>query len=210
MSARKKINGIKFGKLIVIKETEKRNKNGSVYCLCKCECGNEIEIAKNSLISGNTKSCGCYLKEKRKQYISNYLHGESKTRLHTIWCEMKRRCYCKTDKAYNNYGGRGIKVCEEWKNNYLCFKEWAINNDYKENLTIDRINNDGDYEPNNCRWINKKQQANNRRTNIKIRYKNKEYTLKQLAELLQIKYSKIYWAYKNNSLYKYGIEIEEL
>ena len=123
---------------------------------------------------------------------------------------MKRRCYCKTDKAYNNYGGRGIKVCEEWKNNYLHFKEWSINNGYKENLTIDRINNDGNYESNNCRWINKKQQANNRRTNIKIRYKNEEYTLKQLAELLQIKYSKIYWAYKNNSLYKYGIEIEEL
>ena len=211
MGKRKNINGMKFGKLIVLKETERKNKCGNIYCLCQCECGNQKEIIKSSLISGNTKSCGCWASERVKKAKIHYVHGDSKTRLHGIWCEIKRRCYCKTDNAYKNYGGRGITMCDEWKNDYVKFRQWALNNGYTDELTIDRINNDKGYEPNNCRWSTKKEQANNRRSNIKIKYKNQILTLKQLAEKVNIKYNKIAWSYKTKQLYKkYGIEIEEI
>lgn len=207
---RKNINGEKYGKLKVLYETEKKNKNGTYYCMCLCECGNKKEILKSSLISGNTKSCGCLIVDTLKAKKIHYKHGDSKTRLHTIWCEIKRRCYCKSDNAYKNYGGRGITICREWLKDYKNFKKWAINNGYDEKLTIDRIDVNGNYEPTNCRWATRKEQNNNRRSNIKVKYNNEKMTLKQVSEIKKIKYNKIYWAYKNKTLWKYKIEIEEV
>lgn len=111
----------------------------------------------------------------------NYKHGETKTRLFKIWCSMHERCERKKHKYFKDYGGRGISVCDEW-NDYINFAEWSRNNGYSDELTIDRINNDGNYEPANCRWITRKEQHSNKRTNRKIEHNGKMYTLTQLAD----------------------------
>ena len=116
----------------------------------------------------------------------NYKHGETGTRLHKIWCSMHERCERPKHTHYKDYGGRGIKVCDEW-GEYLPFAEWARANGYSEQLTLDRIDNDGDYEPNNCRWVTVREQQNNKRSNRVIMYHGKEYTLNQLAEYAGLK-----------------------
>lgn len=181
------LNGMKYGRLTVLYDTEKINeKTGSKYCMCRCSCGRTIEVMKTSLKSGNTKSCGCLNKERLKKQKIHYKHGGTHTKLYNLWWKIKQRCYCEYDNSYKNYGGRGITMCDEWLNDYIAFKEWAIKNGYKEGLSIDRIDNDGNYEPSNCRWATKKEQANNRRTNIKLAYNNETHNLKEWAELLNI------------------------
>lgn len=121
--------------------------------------------------------------------LGSTTHNETKTRLFKIWGAMKERCYREKHSHYKNYGGRGIKVCEKWKNDFVEFKEWAINNGYRENLTLDRINVNGNYEPSNCRWATQKEQHNNTRKNHYIQYKGKTYTISQLSELVGRKYT---------------------
>ena len=111
---------------------------------------------------------------------------------------MKRRCYTPSASAYKHYGARGIVVCEEWKNDFISFYNWAIRNGYKENLTIDRINVNGNYEPGNCRWATKKEQANNKRNNNFIKYKDKKLSINQWSEETGIKRGTIAWRLKNN------------
>lgn len=115
-----------------------------------------------------------------------YKHGERNSRLYTIWCRMKQRCFDTKIECYKNYGGRGITICDEWKNNYSAFKEWAINNGYKDDLTIDRIDVNGNYEPNNCKWATRKEQANNTRTNRNITYNNETHTLAEWSDITGI------------------------
>lgn len=118
----------------------------------------------------------------------NAKHNLRHSRIYSIWCDMKRRCYNKKRKNFKNYGGRGITVCNEWKNNFLSFYNWSIKNGYKDNLTIDRIDVNGNYEPSNCMWANKKAQNNNKRTNHYITYSGKTKTLKQWSEELNLNY----------------------
>ena len=165
MSKINNLTGKRFGKLIVIKQCGS-NKNGRALWLCQCDCGNKKIILGSSLITNLTQSCGCYNKEILKNV--NSTHRMSYTKLYKVWQGMKTRCYNEKFLYYKNYGGRGIKICNEWLNNFEIFYIWAINNGYKENLTIDRINNDGNYEPSNCRWITRAEQNRNQRKTKKL------------------------------------------
>ena len=180
------LTGQKFGKLEVIRRVE-NNKQGNAQFLCKCDCGKEIIVRSSNLIQKHTVSCGCL------RAITKTKHNSYKTRLYKVYRGMISRCLEKTNKEYSNYGARGITICDEWKNNFLAFRDWALNNGYDENAkrgecTIDRINVNGNYEPSNCRWINLKLQAKNTTRTIKISYKGKTQCLKDWAEELKIDY----------------------
>lgn len=163
MSKFKDLTEKKFGKLKVIERVQ-NNKNGTAMWKCQCDCGNIVCVTTSSLNSGKTTSCGCYAREIRKQIHTK--HNYYGTRLYKIYIGMKQRCLNQKNSRFKDYGGRGIKICNEWldkENGVLNFCDWAINNGYREHLTLDRIKNDGDYEPNNCKWSTYKEQANNRR-----------------------------------------------
>lgn len=180
-SRTKDLKNSKFGKLLVVEFMGYKNKRAE--WLCKCDCGNEICVPAHRLISGNTKSCGCYMRE--CVIKTKTTHGGSKRkqkeRLYNIWNGMKNRCFNEKDKNYKNYGARGITVCQQWKEDYGLFRKWAMENGYNDNLTIDRISNNGNYEPSNCRWATREEQNNNTRQNHYIEYNGKVKTLSQWA-----------------------------
>lgn len=164
------IIGKKFGRLEVLDFAFVRAKNS--HWKCKCDCGNIKNIQLSSLIRGTTISCGCYMKEQVSNSVRK--HGDHLERLYYIWQGMKRRCSFNNKKKRDNdnYFNRGIKVCDEWLNSYIVFKEWSLLNGYDNSLSIDRINNDGNYEPTNCRWTTPIVQANNRRDTVYVLYNN--------------------------------------
>lgn len=186
----KDLTGRRFGKLTVVKKigvknAGQRGKSRSIY-LCKCDCGNETEVLRNSLITGNTKSCGCLERETKK--TMHIKHGAAKTRLWRIWCNMRERCNNPNNKNYAYYGGRGVGVCDEWQNKengFINFRDWAMANGYTDELTIDRINTNDDYKPSNCRWATRKEQTRNRNNTVKI-------TLSEIAEIEGISYQQAY------------------
>lgn len=192
MSKIKDLTGEKFGRLKVIKYNGS-NKNGRALWLCQCDCGNTKTIIASSLLNGLTISCGCYNKEHSKEIHSK--HKQSYSKLYKVWNAMKTRCYNRNFMYYCNYGGRGIKICDEWKD-FINFYNWAIQNGYKEGLTIDRINNDDDYKPNNCRWITRKQQNNNMRKNILIEYNGKKQTISEWANEYNLSRVALYYRLK--------------
>lgn len=151
----KNICGEQFGKWIVIKrDYSKRGRNA--MWICQCECGNTKSVDSFSLASGSSRSCGC-------SKVGNVKHGLHDTRLYRIYCGMKTRCYNPKVLHYKNYGGRGISICDEWLNSFKDFYDWAMANGYSDELSIDRINVNGNYEPSNCRWATNLEQARNKR-----------------------------------------------
>ena len=174
----------RFGRLTVVKYTG-RSKNSHVMWFCKCDCGNETVVRDDSLKSGNTKSCGCLRLDRTRE--ANTTHGKNKTPIYRTWVNIKSRCQNPKDKKYNIYGGRGIKVCEQWQKFENFYKDMQPHPGSK--YSIDRIDNNGDYEPSNCRWATAKQQANNRRSNHLITFKGKTQNMKQWAKEIGLNYS---------------------
>ena len=165
---------------------------------CRCECGNIVIVRSDCLNGNHTLSCGCYHSDVASEYMSNVArnisHGDSEERLYNIWYLMHYRCENPKFRKYDNYGGRGIEVCEEWANieGYIKFKEWALNNGYTENLTIDRINVNGNYEPANCRWITKTEQAGNKRTNRLIEFNGHIETMAEWSRVTGVPYKTLH------------------
>jgi len=172
----KDITGNKYGRLTVLGLDSVRNR--SSYWLCLCECGNEKVVRNDCLKSGNTRSCGCLNREPRE-----VIHGLARTRLYRIYHAMKQRCYNPNANHYDRYGGRGIRICDEWLNDFQTFAEWAISDGYASGLTIDRIDNDGNYEPSNCRWVTQRVQTRNSSRNTSIEYNGERRILTDWCEL---------------------------
>lgn len=190
----KNLAGQKFGRLTVIEHLGSSNDNQALW-LCKCDCGNEKIVKGHNLIKGNTKSCGCLKNEMSRERLKK--HGKSRTRLYDIWIAIKQRCYNPKNDRYKSYGGRGITVCDEWLNDFQAFYDWAMTNGYKDDLTIDRIDVNGNYEPSNCRWITNLQQQQNKRNSFIVEYKGRKITISQLARENNIKPNVLYGRIKN-------------
>lgn len=185
----------RFGRLTV-KGAYRTNKiNGQVEWLCKCDCGGVKWVRSSHLRSGHTSSCGC---EK-----GHFSHRESDTRLYHIWAGMISRCMNVSHKQYEHYGRRNIKVCKEWLD-YVAFRDWAMANGYEDNLSIDRINNDGSYCPENCRWATAKQQANNTRKTRLLTFNGDTHSVSEWARILGIKQSTL-----SMRINKYGWSVEK-
>lgn len=180
------LTGQKFGRLTVVRFDHKEN--GRKYYLCQCDCGNFKIVSNHSLKSGNTKSCGCLHKEILIQRNKdNRIHHPENERLLRIWRAILHRCYKETDEHYDYYGGRGIKVCDDW-HNFETFQEWALANGYADNLTIDRLDGNKDYCPNNCSWATMTVQNNHKSDTKWLTYKGKTQSLSDWCRELGLDY----------------------
>lgn len=175
--------GMRFETLEVLRMAEEHVKPSGRKILmwqCRCDCGNIVTVSGESLKYGNTKSCGC----KRRNNFRT--HGKSNTRLYEIWTDMKQRCLNPNQKTYKYYGGRGITICEEWLDDFMNFYDWAMENGYQDKLTIDRIDVNGKYEPNNCRWVTMETQLRNTRRNHFIEINGERHTIAEWARIYEI------------------------
>ena len=202
------LTGQKFNRLTVL-ERKYYEKEKRYFWTCRCDCGNIVEKVKtNNLKNGNTKSCGCLNSEltiERNTKHGLTKHGpEGKPRLYKIWVDMRRRCNNPNRDDYERYGGRGITVCEEWNNDYSKFKEWADTNGYSDDLTIDRINVDGNYCPENCRWITMAEQAGNKQNTHWIEYDGKKQSIADWAKEMNVSRSTV------SSRVRRGNSVEEV
>ena len=192
------ITGKRFNNLVVVKRAENA-KGGVAVWECICDCGNTTFVRGSNLKNGSVKSCGC----RRKTVKHTLTHNMSNTRLYREWAGMKRRCYTKSIKAYKNYGERGIEVCEAWKDSFEAFCEWALANGYSDDLTIERIDTNGNYCPENCTWIPLNQQQRNRRTSYFIEYNGQ---IKNLTDWC--KYFGLDYGVMHNRIHKLGWSFE--
>lgn len=198
MARIKDLTNKKFGRLTVIKRADDYVSPSGQHLtqwLCRCECGNEVIVLACSLKSGRTTSCGCFKKEKIS--FAKKTHGLTQARLYKIWKTMKARCYNPNNKKYKDYGARNIEVCDEWKEDFQNFYDWSITNGYDENAergeyTIDRIDVNKGYFPENCRWITNKEQQRNKRNNVNITINNETKCLAEWCELLNLNYNIVY------------------
>ena len=192
------LTGKRFGRLIVISKGKERL-YGKPTWLCKCDCGKMKCAITQSLKNGDVKSCGCLQAETRRRNAMHLdevrkRHGMYDSRLYRIYTNMVSRCYRKSVHGFENYGGRGIKVCEEWigKDGFRNFMKWSFANGYSDELTIDRLDNNKNYEPTNCKWSTRKEQANNTRVTIQLEYNGEKHSLTEWSEITGIKKGTIY------------------
>lgn len=192
---RKDLSGKRFGRLEAIRRVGFDSRQSSLW-ECRCDCGNIAIVRINSLTTGNTKSCGCYMKDVVSSMTikRNTTHGKSRSRTYRIWNKIKERCQDHNNKSYENYGARGIKICDRWRKyeNFI-----ADMGECPEGLTIERIDNDKGYFPNNCKWATRKEQNNNTRANRILEFKGQRKTLAQWSELVGINYKTIHTRLSN-------------
>lgn len=189
------ITGNKYNKLTAVKLDRKTDRE---YWLFQCECGNTKVINKTSVVTGRAKSCGCLRAEKVSRV--NLIDGRKKNPLYPIWRSIIQRCTNPNDKSYKDYGSRGVNVCVEWQNDFNLFNQWCIDNGWIKGLEIDRIDNDKGYYPNNCRFVERKDNARNKRSNIKVLYNGEMICLKELSEKTGLPYQRIKTDYHNGKL----------
>lgn len=194
MAKIKDISGQKFGRLTAI-EFIRLNEHRDAEWLFQCDCGNECIVVAYRVNKGHTQSCGCLKREKAS--LAKTTHGFSKTRIYSIWLDMRRRCSDKKRKDWINYGGRGITVCNEWQNDFNSFYGWATGNGYNDNLSIDRKDNDSGYSPDNCQWVTKKHQNNNTRANRQLTAFGETKNLQQWADEYGIGHATILFRIKS-------------
>lgn len=189
----KDMTGQRFERLTVVERAE-NDKQGNARWLCKCDCGNTTIVPAHALRQGRTKSCGCLLSESSKRRMTSLLtkHGMAGSKLYRVYSAMRDRCEKPSCSEYHRYGGRGITVCDEWKNDRNSFFEWALNNGYKEGLQIDREDNDGNYCPENCRWVTRLENCNNTSKNVFLEFDGETHTLSEWSRILGINRSTIY------------------
>ena len=194
MSGFKNLAGMHFGKLTVISRAE--NKNGRVHWNCICDCGTACVVMSKHLISGHTQSCGCLSLIKLAERACT--HQMTNTKIYQTWCGIKTRCLNPNCKQYRNYGGRGITIFSEWINDFTAFYNYVskLPNYGEKGYTLDRIDNNGNYEPNNLRWADPNAQSRNKRNNIWVEYKGQKMILKDVAKLCGVSYNTLYKHYK--------------
>lgn len=177
------LSGQRFGRLTAI-EIVGSDKNKQLIWRCICDCGNEKLVTATCLKRGAVRSCGCLRSDTTRE--SKTIHGHRYERLYGIWKNMINRCHLEKDKRYNNYGARGIYVCDEWRNSYESFRDWSYENGYTDELSIDRINNNDGYYPENCRWADDYTQMNNTRRSKYVTYKGVAHTLSEWSRILKV------------------------
>lgn len=197
MSKIEDLKGKTFGYLKVI-SLDDNPLNKRIKWICQCKCGKITSVFAYSLKSGKTQSCGCKIFESH-----NKKHGMKHTRIYETWCGMKKRCYNQNSKSYCYYDKRGISVCDEWLNSFENFYKWAISNGYNDNLEIDRIDTNGNYEPNNCRWVTHCEQQINRTNNIYLEHNGETKSLSEWCRIMGQPYKKIY-SRKQSAIRHYG------
>ena len=185
---KKDITGQRFGRLIAIKPNGTQGNN--TKWLCKCDCGNFKTTNISSLTRGLCKSCGCLRKENTASMFKK--HGYRNTKLYAVYCTMKARCYNPNSEQYKYYGANGVRIYNEWLADFKTFYDWSIENGYKEGLSIDRIDVNGNYEPSNCRWVDIVSQANNKTNNIVITHNGETHTIAEWSDITGISYTALY------------------
>ncbi len=194
MSKFKDLKGMRFNRLLVL---ERANIKGRAKWKCQCDCGNMTLSVTYSLLNGDAQSCGCMSREKIK--ATNTTHGKSNTKIYNVWVGIKKRCSNQNYEHYARYGGRGICLCEEWKS-FPKFYEWAMSNEYSEELTIERIDVNGNYSPDNCKWIPFEEQGRNRADTVFVLFTGTKIRLKELSNQVGMDYKYLHAHYKKGDL----------
>ena len=189
----KDITGHRFGRLTVLEFVERRGRYP--YWKCVCDCGNVVIKPGYSMLQGNTKSCGCLAQEHSKK-AKFRKHKYKNDRVYSVWRAMLSRCENPNNLGFQRYGGRGICICDEWKDPEI-FAEWALSHGFKDGYSIERINNDGPYCPENCRFATTKEQANNRCTNVFVEYNGERKTITEWAEQTSVSANTLFYRYRH-------------
>lgn len=195
------ITGNKYNMLTAIKRVYGYKESG-VYWLCKCDCDNECIVKKYDLVHLKQMSCGCFQKQSAREKHTK--HNMKDTKLYHVWCSMRQRCLNPNNHAYNHYGGKGVTICKDWLDDFMNFYNWSMQNGYMEGLSIDRIDNDGNYEPSNCRWATREVQQNNTSKAHKITYNGVTKSPAQWARIVDVSETTI-----KNRLFKRNMSVED-
>lgn len=190
----------RFGRLTAVSPVGK-TRGGTMLWECVCDCGEKHIARSGGLRSGDVMSCGCLRRETTAK--KSTVHGLRHTKLYRVWRGMKERCLNENDKSFHNYGGRGIKICDEWLHDFQAFYDWAMANGYADGLSIDRIDNDWNYCPENCRWATRDEQNNNKRVSRMVTVNDETHTIGEWAKLTGINYHTLYCrAYRDEMRYE--------